>query len=404
LGGDVMHGGALCVQYAKDIMLGRSQESFRKFADEVEECQNRTPLKFSIDEKSKTLEDLSSLPNFELEEIAAIQTAIAYAPSAGNLRPWAWQNNNGKIYGSVEVYGHHSAGDHCQIASYMSLGASLENIKQTLDHFGYPFEISQNQTTALHTNIEIMVGKKEASKISLYNQIHHRKTNRGFLNDDKIDAKIVDSIIKDLNSDFEILFHTNTEILKGVGQLLGEAEKIRFTSPLGHQEFFEHEVNWTTKQAEERGIGLNIEHFNMSPKKMVGLKLSSNPLVMEHLNTIAGGEGFTLMSEDYFINPAPVLFINCKAFNHEEFIQCGSLLQNIWLKLTQYGIDLHPMPAIPFMCAHLHQESPLNIVDLKKLESIHSKYLNLIMAQQSVSLMMARVVVNKHYSHRVHRF
>jgi molybdopterin/thiamine biosynthesis adenylyltransferase len=403
LGGDVMHGGALCVHHAKEILLGRSIKNFRSFESPLIEKSWEKKLQFSVDSDVQQMNDLDSFGLLSIEEKEAVKNAIAAAPSAGNLRQWIWKNDGADLIGSVRVYAPRSSGDVGQIGSYISLGACLENVTQTLGYLGYPTVVKLERKNDFHSNVRVQLGTKGESEQNDYDFISLRKTNRSFSNSYPIDANVIKEIIAGQNSALEILFIDERDKLTKLGGLLGRTERLRFTDPLGHQEFYDHEVNWSNEEAIEKGFGLNIEHFDLSPKKKVGMQLSSNPEVIEMINSFGGGEGFTSMSEDYFKEPAPIILMHAKAFNHETFIEGGRGLQRLWLNLTRHGLDLHPMPAIQFMCAHLYGPTTLTENKLNDLKEIYAEYKELIGFTHEVGLLTLRVVDNVNYKHRAYR-
>jgi hypothetical protein len=191
--------------------------------------------------------------------------------------------------------------------------------------------------------------------------------------------------------------------LREYGKLLGLAEKERFLDPKGHQEFYDHEINWTESESISRGVGLNVAHFDLSYKKLIGLKLSSNLAVIEHLNSISGGHGFESISEDYFIEPSPIFIMQGDDLSPQTLIYAGQIIERLWLQLTAIGIDMHPMPAIPFMCAHLFGESELNQLTKKNLQAIKNASNELISAQKKTSIMACRIVQNPNYLHKSSR-
>jgi molybdopterin/thiamine biosynthesis adenylyltransferase len=140
-------GGALCADVCRRIILDQYHESGRYWIDIEELIGDKTPkedndydvVDLTADEltleemesaiKVTPLENNQDITILNEEQVTALVTAAGYAPSGGNTQPWRFVYKNGRLYLFHDEKEAASWINYNNNASYIALGAAIENLK-----------------------------------------------------------------------------------------------------------------------------------------------------------------------------------------------------------------------------------------------------------------------------------
>jgi tRNA A37 threonylcarbamoyladenosine dehydratase len=136
-------GGGVMTDIARRLLLNQFHDSGRYYID-VEEliCDKKIETlkeesvsanynSLSIDQMKNIISSYKFIDNFpekiDTEKIKIIIEASSMAPSGGNMQPWKWIYENGNFYLFHDISRSDSLLDYAKHASYIALGASVEN-------------------------------------------------------------------------------------------------------------------------------------------------------------------------------------------------------------------------------------------------------------------------------------
>ncbi|HKL03320.1 MAG TPA: Rv1355c family protein [Cryomorphaceae bacterium] len=298
------------------------------------------------------------------ETVNIIAKAACHAPSGGNLQPWRWKHRDS----AMQLY--HDTGlsssflDENYIASYLALGASLENAVLSAKLQGYKPEIKlfpnrEDQRVIaeieLHNEFEV----NQTDKL-LAEHLFERETNRNIETTEPLISEHKDllcNIAKENGS--ELLLIEDEEQKKELGALIAFAERFRILHPIGHKNFVD-EMRWTAEDAESTRDGIDIETCALKVDELAGFKLARHPDVIDKLKEWEGGTAFEKLSRKSTSHASALGIITREHFGDIDFLKAGRDMERVWIGANAVGLGFQPQSPLTLILQRLEHHSGLN--------------------------------------------
>jgi molybdopterin/thiamine biosynthesis adenylyltransferase len=385
LASSVMLGGAIVADTHRRIMLNQFRKSGRyivdpaqilseDFASEPTEKENISTL---TEDHMKAMLERFELPEQcvfpDLDEIKKIVLASGTAPSGGNSQPWVWMFYKGSLHLFFDKSRSDSFMDYKHSASYMSLGACLENARVRAHSMGYSTEVAMNNSdhSALVCCMTFHEGKGE-SELSDY--IEKRYTDRSL--GDKNDKSVLEKTdeFKAICSEFQginVLFFEDESERQIIGEVVGISDRLRILHPGAHHDLVNNEMRWDESELKERRNGIFVDELMLSPSDFAGLKLIRDHNVTDFLRAEDGGRGLTRISSKLLTSAPLLIYASTNDFSRKSFFEAGVLMEKIWLYATSCGFGVQVLNVPMAFLLRLKQKD-LGDFDEKFLQEVES--------------------------------
>lgn len=375
-------------------MLGQFTKSGRYFVDPEKEINddvdgynyNRNGQKEKIEVISNTsiqdYENVLSLA-FDLlnlnehksdvteKEVEDLVKAASLAPSGGNIQPWKWIFKKGNLFLFVDKHRTSSVLNYANTASYIAHGTAIENMLIKANDLNLSLNIKQLPLEE-HPNLTAVItftrGKNdEYSYAHLLPYLEKRYTNRkvkseGQLSDDQL---AFFSGFKMLNDQFRLTVYSDRQKMNELKRVMTQVDQLYYTSKLGHQNF-NQELRWTPKQAKVTRDGVDLDTIDLTPTEKAGFRVSKKWEVVRYLKEWNLGAAYSkLTSKGIDAASALVVVIGPNDLKAQNYLDCGRLIEQIWLSATSMNLALQPMSISSFLFSRAHFDQSEEFSSLK---------------------------------------
>ncbi len=380
LAADVTLGGAVAANVYRRIILGEFTDSGRYFVDIDDLIRNEDSKAFSpfvppkyvrkddiTREQIETLISEADLSPHEgqiripQDQLNRLVTAATRASSTANIQPWKWAYVKDTLFLFHDAEVAQSFGDFENLGSNISYGAAIENLIQQADSEGISLTVTTSASgqsgsykVASIRFFENNLGKEPQLKKNLSTYINQRATNRKRTSYSALSPLIANQIQESAESieGVTLKLFSEPELIKAAGELIGEADKLRFFNEEGHRDFFLHEARWSAQEAETTADGIDLRTAEMSVSEVTGMKMARNYEVVKQMKAWNGGGAFTKIAQQSFEGTSAIGLFCVDEYSPENALKVGRSLERSWLKATELGICVHPWMSIVF---HFHR-------------------------------------------------
>ncbi len=318
--------------------------------------------------------------------IKAVVRDAATAPSSGNDQPWKFLYNKGSLFLFHEAARSYSFGDYKNRASYISLGAAIENVVLSAHYHQREVAVQLFPKAGNDKCVAVFNFKSAADGTTekrqqdgLYPFITERYTNRKVVPNDPAPEAVLQQLLQAAESikGATAYFVSDKDNLQALGTIISAGDRIRIMDPQGHYDFFNREVRWTTAEAELKRNGMDVATLELPPTAQMALQLVKNDTIINVLRDINGLQAFKNTSVPNAVNAAAMGLITMPSFDATDFINGGRAVQRQWLKATALGYAYHPMvvPLYLFYRTVFGNGEGLNLNTFKEVNDLHKRFL-----------------------------
>ncbi len=338
--------------------------------------------KFSISDNTAAIPD--DVMNFLLN--AGVQ-----APSGDNAQPWKFKVTTDKISIFLDPDADRSFFNVSQVASMISCGAVIENIKIASSQFGIVPDIKYiSDKTGVGGSISFTRGQVEnndhvdshvqVADDPLCEFIWSRHTNRTMYRKESMPGSVLQNCKSSVSCfpGTELYTVTQKKDLKKLAGIIYKIDRIRTE----HRPLHEHlnkMVRFTSREINERKDGLPLKNLQAGFAGEQFLKLTRPWPVMNFFNKTGIGRLVAMHSYQGIINSSAVMLLTVDGMTDKDFLKGGRALQRIWLDLTRQGYHVQPMTAVTlfFMRLALEKNPGFLPKHLRLLKKVKKQYFNL---------------------------
>ncbi len=359
LASDVALGAALAVTAARDILLGRAEQSGRLRVDlsnlasgaEEPRLPDRPP-------PPPVLVRRNPLPT---DFRRAMLAAATLAPSGGNIQPWRFDLGDRHFSATAVPPGvGMDIGDR---GTAVACGAALFNALCVAAAHGRLGHLGDDPLTAVSFEIDLddpdRVGtltlgdRADEELAALAKLIPARTTNRRL---DPAAAPLDQAAVAALDEAARAAggrthFVANTA-LGPLTDIWAQSDRLRFLTERLHRELFD-EIR--RPGIEPLDVGLDERTLELSPGDLAKQSILRRPDVMARLSQWDGGRRLGEDTTNRLTQSAGLLVVSANGTTRADYARGGMALQRLWLEATRRKIGLQPISPI-FGYAHEAEE------------------------------------------------
>lgn len=375
-------GGGLTADVVRRIFLDQYHGSGRYHVD-VEELigdnEKSDHEKIVIEKQDSTNIDFGPAPRPNGTELLLpeptvenIAKAACHAPSGGNLQPWRWTYANGIMQLKQDKSITSKFLDHNFIASYIALGASIENavLEAVNSNLNTSVEYFPTEADDIIAHLRFEQGSDfNADDKKLGQHIFNRETNRNLEPGEKLSTEHKE-FLKRLaqKNGSELLLIDDSEQKKALSKVIAFAERFRVMHPMGHKNFLQ-EMRWSAKEAEETRDGIDVNTVELTVGEITGFKIAHDRRVIDKLEEWGGGSAFEKLSNKS-TEAASVLGIITRPQNSPiDFINAGRDMERVWIGANSEKIGFQPQSPITLILQRLSTKQDLNTAQAEELQA-----------------------------------
>ncbi len=270
------------------------------------------------------------------------------APSGDNVQPWKFKVRNNSIDLYLDKAVDNSFFNVQQIASIISCGAVIENLKIAATLFGLDSNIhllpegggSDHMASVTFTDGEI-----ESDPLSPF--IWERCTNRKLFNKEVIPESNLETLSESVSMFPGVSLHliTGRERLKSVADMVYLADRIRTE----HRPMHEHlnkMIRFTKKEAIDARDGFPLKNLEAGIAGEIFLKATRSWAAMTVANYLGVGRLVAMHAKMGILSSSGVGLVTVKGTGTKDLLIGGQALERTWLNLAKLGISFQPMAAV----------------------------------------------------------
>lgn len=371
-------GGALAGDVVRRIFLNEFHASGRWFVDLDEQVsdtgnvpaagQDREEVPAPLHIDTALLQELGGQMGpahpdalaLDAEMVAQLVEAGGLAPSSGNMQPWKFAWHGKQLFLFHDQGRSHSFWDPDHFIAHIGLGACMENIVLKAHAMGLevkcyvsPVAGAEALTATFEFYREAAAGVEPHVADDLAPMITVRCTNRKFPQPVPLPAGAADRLAEVGRTQPGSRMHLieDRATLLKLADLCGAAERVRILNPIGHKEFFGHEVRWTAEDAARTRDGLDLATMEMRPADLAGLQVAADPRAIGLVNRWKGGKGLENVSAPAIKASSAAMLVSVDADSVPGRLHASRLFQRLWMMANAQGLAVHPIAA-PILLTH----------------------------------------------------
>ena len=308
-------------------------------------ARNKWKYKPSIPEFPAVTITKKHLPE---EVIRYIICAGIQGPSGDNKQPWKFSFKDNKIFLYLDKEADNSFFNINQIASIISCGAVLENMRIAASAFDLKTNINYLPSGIeddLMASIELI--HNGTSRDPLFASIWKRNTNRTFFEKKPIPSLVLNDLKKSISdiSGAKIHFVIEKDKLKKLAKIIYKTDRIRTENRSLH-EYLGKMIRYSHEEAIETRDGLPLKNLEAGFAGEIFLKATRPWFIMNLMNKTGIGRMVALHSFQGIINSSGAALLTVDGMTPKDFLKGGQAVERIWLNITRIGLSMQPMTAI----------------------------------------------------------
>ena len=309
-------------------------------------------LKLDPYEESIKLPEVPSEKDIELfseKTVNYLLSAGVMAPSGDNAQPLKFAIEDKKICVYLDPERDQSFFNVDQIASIISCGAVIENIKIAASSLN----IRPNIELMPQKNKSDLMGILDFEKIEntkkdpLCDFIWQRHTNRKLYKKIKVDHSIVNAI-KEQGEQIEgvrVRLITDFKKIKKVARLVYNADKIRVEFRPLHEHLMKM-IRFNRREMYSTRDGLPLKNLEAGIQGEIFLIITKPWSIMNLFNKLGIGKLVAFHSYRSIKSASGVGLITVSGKDNTAFLKGGMAMQRVWLETMRKGLFFQPMTAI----------------------------------------------------------
>lgn len=288
-----------------------------------------------------------NLPAAFIERIAQ---AGAFAPSGDNLQPWTFINDDESLLIFHDPNQDRSLFNVRHLASYIALGAVLENVLIAATKYNYRADICYFPEPQKQDLIARVTFARGVETDSLVDSIEKRCTNRRAYETRPLDGSIIQRLNLEPNRfpHIGLVWVFDQSRLKKIGAIVSRADQLLFENPLVHGHLFST-LRWNQAEIERTRDGLPIASLELGRVGSLAFRILKSWTIVKCLNCFGLSTAVA--------NHSTVLMKRCSAAGliiapdvaPSSFLEVGRSFQRVWLNATKENLAFQPMTALIFL-------------------------------------------------------
>jgi hypothetical protein len=291
------------------------------------------------------------------EQLRRLVGYAILAPSGGNIQAWRFEAQaDGRLRCFYDAARADNFLDFQYSASYLALGAAVENIAIAAASLGFGTEVELLAPDGSERVCDLRFAKSaEASaQASLAGEIERRCTNRRLAKNDRpLSHDAVERLREAARTrGASLQLASGADALREIGRVVGVCDRLRLSSELMHRELMA-EVRWTPDEARSTGDGVDVQTLEVNRAQIWLLRQLSNYRNVQRLMRFGVQKPFEQMGAESVQKAAAVGLITVKGTSSGDYFQGGRALERVWLTTSALDLGFQPLAVVPYMFARL---------------------------------------------------
>ncbi len=292
-----------------------------------------------------------------------------HAASGDNCQPWKlrWANDQLDLSIDVERARNPFADEKLDVATLLAHGGLLENMEAAARADGYDMSCQIfPETSAPLLVARVRFSRAAAPQPSpLAAFIEQRCTDRrpyarGPLRPDDRAALLAAAS----SSGCGLALCEDREIMSTLADALGGGDRLLCAVLPLHSFLFEH-IRWNRKEIELSRDGLDARNLGLGALRPAFRLLSSWPLT-QILNKLGLQTIIAKKSSRLYSQSAAFGLITTTGRSKQDYVECGRVLQRVWLTAASRGLAFQPLTALLYFANYLNEDIASNIPNALK--------------------------------------
>ena len=378
-----------------DELIGEGQDSF-----EITQYEHDQPGEIKEEWKEIARKQASHLITLNKETVDEILHAAHAAPSGGNLQPWVWIHCGSSFSLFRKTHLSYEFLDHNLAATWVSLGASIENAVLAMQKAGlhaevklFPRQLDDVWVAQIEVKKLEVPNAYEASnqKLELFHAIHQRHTNRNIEPSAPIESHELDYLKKSVETMDMSLSYFSEGAEKGIlADCLAGVERIRMLNKGSYHDYMK-EIRWTDEEARSTGDGIDLATCDLTPTDIAGFQIARHRIALDLIEEWGLGKSLETLSYKA-TDAAPVLaMLHGPSRGTEAYLNGGRALERVWIAANQIGLCFQPQSPITLLIDRIRENRGLSARELNELKTFHDQIMRLTSAQHPEPIFIFRL-------------
>jgi hypothetical protein len=288
--------------------------------------------------------------NFPPGFIEKIAQAGALAPSGDNLQPWTLSNDDESLLLFHDPNQDRSLFNVHHLASYIALGAVLENVLIAATKYNYRANICYFPEPQKKDLIARVTFARGAEVDPLVDSIGKRCTNRRPYETRALDSSTIQRLNLEPNRfpHIGLVWLSDQSSLKKIGAIVSRAERLLFENPLVHGHLFST-LRWNQAEIERTRDGLPIASLELGRVGSLAFRTLKNWTIVKSLNRFGLSKAVANHSTVLMKRCSAAGLITAPDITPSSFLEVGHSFQRVWLNATKENLAFQPMTALIFL-------------------------------------------------------
>ncbi|BDT89119.1 Rv1355c family protein [Nocardia cyriacigeorgica] len=381
LAGDVMLGGASVTTAIRRIGLGQKLPSGRTRVDlecDLDALAEPSPP----DELDWNLDADRTEPD-PADPVQRILACAQRAPSGGNVQPWMLSAEGDEIRLALDPSAT-TAMDVGYRGSAVALGAALYNARVAAaahDRLGACDIVESDDPDAPVTAILRRTGQPAHAPAADYPLTLTRETNRRLGNRAPIPADVLTGLSAAAAAEGATLrMVTDRDGLDRAAELLAESDRIRYLTPLLHEQMFA-ELRWST---EDLDTGIDVRTLELAPDEQAAMQIGRRADVMAQLHSWSAGSALGDYARDRVRSSSAIVavtFADPPGTDERSlagYVRAGGAVERVWIQAQRSGLAVQPMSPVFLYSRRERDSNAISPAYADTLASLQGCFLDLL--------------------------
>jgi nitroreductase len=288
----------------------------------------------------------------QLEQI--IEAGIL-APSVDNCQPWVFTIDGNSINIFLDKARAEFFGNYNHTASYVTMGAVIENMAIAASQFGLNINIITfpEDADSLVATIRFFEGEKK--DIPLFHYIKERCTNRRKYDRRPLSKGAAEEIVNTPRPEGANLYLIeDREKINEISSLASLIDRTIFEHRLLHSGLFKW-IRWDKDDILKTMDGIPVGSIELNFINRIFFRIISSWPVINFLNKFGLSRVIGKVNSILLKNASAVGMIVMDNSTKNDYLNGGRFFERIWLKAASLGLALQPVGGITFLITRILQ-------------------------------------------------
>lgn len=318
-------------------------------------------------------------PNAALRK-ALVEAAIR-APSGDNCQPWHFRFNRDRVQIDILADRAQSAFDFRHRATFISVGAVLENIRVQAACMGLAVTVSYPSDASVPVTCASLRWGAPADERchTRLAALRNRTVNRRPFLPLRIAAEKQRTWTAEPIPGTEVTIIEDRREIARWARLIYLGDRIRWTHPTLHAELFA-KMLFSRAEAERKRAGLEIDRLGAGPIAAQIMRLLRPWERMERFSRYGVDRMLASQTQALASCAGALVLVTIRDNEAAQWIRAGEQVQRLWITAHQQGLCVQPLPVALYMDQRFQEEGMANFLSLHRplLDEVRSALAGLL--------------------------